>query len=160
MAKSVTKICRIEMSSDATATPAVRQRVAEYLRAKGFGEEDIQGIDMALEAALLNAVRHGNRNDPARKVRVTYGTVNDILHVLVSDEGEGFDPSAVPDPMRPENLERPSGRGLLLIRHYMSGARVLGRGNDLLMWKRRGGCSLAARSPPQDGLARPREPGN
>jgi serine/threonine-protein kinase RsbW len=126
----------IEIPSEATATPAVRQRVAEHLRANGFGAEDIGDIEAALEEALLNAIRHGNHNNPARKVLVSYTTINDILYMLVSDEGKGFDPSAVPDPTRPENRERAGGRGLLLIRHYMSGVRFLGRGSDLLMWKR------------------------
>jgi serine/threonine-protein kinase RsbW len=150
MEKTGSETYHIEIPSEATATPAVRQRIAEHLRANGFGEEDIGDIEVALEEALLNAIRHGNRNDPARKVRVTYGTANDSLHVLVSDEGEGFDPSAVPDPTHPENRGRPGGRGLLLIRHYMSGARFLGKGSDLLMWKRRGGHCHVAGTPPDE----------
>jgi serine/threonine-protein kinase RsbW len=146
MAKRVSESYCIEIPSAPEATPSVRQRVTEHLRANGFGEEDMKGIGVALEEALLNAILHGNRNDPARTVRVAYGTADDILHVLVSDEGPGFDPAAVPDPTLPENLERPGGRGLLLILHYMSGALVLGKGNDLLMWKRR------------DGMAKPGEP--
>jgi serine/threonine-protein kinase RsbW len=150
--------CHIEMPSNAAATLAVRQRVAEHLRANGFRAEDIGGVEVALEEALLNAIRHGNRNDSARKVRVTYATANDSLYILVGDEGEGFDPSAVPDPAGPENRERPGGRGLLLIWHYMSGAIVLGKGNYLLMWKRRNGHCHMARTPPQDEMAKPGEP--
>jgi serine/threonine-protein kinase RsbW len=144
MSKRLGESYRIEIPSVAAATPSVRERIAERLRADGFGAEDIGAIEVALEEALLNAIRHGNRGDPARKVRVAYGTADDILHVLVSDEGQGFDPAAVPDPTSPENRERPGGRGLLLILHYMSGALVLGKGNGLLMWKHRDGLGHAA----------------
>ena len=93
-----------------------------------------------------------------RKVRVAYGLADNILHVLVSDEGEGFDPSAVPDPTRPEDLERPGGRCLLLILQYMSGVLVLVRAKDLHMWKPPGGDWLVARLPPLDKMAKPGEP--
>jgi serine/threonine-protein kinase RsbW len=158
MAKRARETYCIERPSEVAATPAVRQRVAEHLRANGLGEEDIGGIELALEEALVNAIRHGNRNDPARQVRVPYETADDVLRVLVSDEGEGYDPAAVPDPTRPENQECPGGRGLLLIRHYMSGMMVLGQGNELLMWKRRGGPCPAAGPPPPDGTAKPGGP--
>jgi serine/threonine-protein kinase RsbW len=126
----------------------------KHLRANGFGEEDIGAIEAALDAVLVNAIQDGNRNDPARKVRIDYGTADDILHVLVSDEGERFDSSRVPDPTRPENMDRPVGRGLLLVRHYMSGVLILGKGSDLLMWKRRSRNGQVARTPPEDGTAK------
>jgi serine/threonine-protein kinase RsbW len=137
MAKSSSECHEVEMPSDAAAVPSVRRRVTEHLRANGFGEEDVGAVEMALEEALLNAIRHGNRSDPARQVRIEYGTADDVFHVLVRDEGQGFDPAAVPDPTLPENLERPGGRGLLLMRHFMSRVLFLGKGNDVLMWKRR-----------------------
>jgi serine/threonine-protein kinase RsbW len=139
MATRLRKCHEIEMPSDPAAVPPVRQRISAYLRAHGFPEEDIRGIDLALNEALSNAIEHGNGCDPARKVRIVFGTADDIFQVRVRDEGPGFDPAAVPDPTHPENLERPRGRGLLLIRHFMSWVQFLGEGNDLLMWKRRGG---------------------
>jgi serine/threonine-protein kinase RsbW len=139
MAMSLSACYQIDLPSDAAVIPSVRRRVSDHLRANGFGEDDICGITQALEEALLNAISHGNRGDPARRVRVVYGTADGVFHVRVRDEGPGFDPAAVPDPTRPENRERPDGRGLLLMRHYMSWVQFLGPGNELLMWKRRGG---------------------
>jgi serine/threonine-protein kinase RsbW len=57
--------------------------------------------------------------------------------VEVEDEGDGFNPESVPDPRDPENLERPSGRGLLLMRHYLTEVRYHGRGNRVTLCKRR-----------------------
>jgi serine/threonine-protein kinase RsbW len=77
-------------------------------------------IVTALREALANAVRHGNREQPERKVRVDYCIDGRTVTIRVEDEGEGFDPSQIPDPTREENLLRPSGRGIFYMQQFMN----------------------------------------
>jgi serine/threonine-protein kinase RsbW len=102
----------------------------------GYAHMDRVAVRVALTEALANALEHGNRNDPTKRVRCSYRVDAEALVVEVEDEGPGFDPGRVPDPTLPENLERPSGRGLFLMRHYMSWVQILGRGNRLTLCKR------------------------
>jgi CheY-like chemotaxis protein len=93
---------------------------------------------LAMEEAIVNAVRHGNRDDPARRVRLRWHVNRERALVEVEDEGEGFDPQHLPDPCAPENLERPGGRGVLLMRSYTSWLRYNPRGNRVTL------CRVAA----------------
>ena len=77
-------------------------------------------IVTALREAMANAVRHGNQERPERKVRVDYSIEGRTVTIRVEDEGEGFDPSQVPDPTREENLLRPNGRGIFYMQQFMS----------------------------------------
>jgi serine/threonine-protein kinase RsbW len=74
----------------------------------------------ALREAVANAVRHGNKQDPERMVQVEYRIHDSTITICVEDEGEGFDPAEVPDPTDPENLLRPSGRGIFYMRQFMN----------------------------------------
>ena len=94
----------------------------------GYPSHDCAGVRLALEEAVVNGLRHGNGGDPARRVWVRYHLRPDALLAEVEDEGPGFDPGRVPDPTLPENRTRPGGRGLLLMRHFMSWVRFSGRG--------------------------------
>jgi serine/threonine-protein kinase RsbW len=84
---------------------------------------------LALEEAVVNALRHGHHNDPTKLIRVGLQVGASKVVAEVEDQGPGFDLGRVPDPMAPENLDKPSGRGLLLMRHYTSWLRFHGRGN-------------------------------
>jgi serine/threonine-protein kinase RsbW len=86
----------------------------------GCGGEDEYWLVTALREALANAIRHGNQQDPARKVKVDFTICDCTVTMRVEDEGEGFDPTAIPDPTSPENLLRPSGRGIFYIRQFMN----------------------------------------
>jgi serine/threonine-protein kinase RsbW len=104
---------------------------------QGYPERDRFGVRLALEEALINAVKHGNRGDPAKRVRLRYRVTAPAVELEVEDQGEGFDPAAVPDPCAPENRERPGGRGLLMMRHYLDEVHYHGRGNRVTLRKRR-----------------------
>ena len=101
----------------------------------GYGPQDRFCVRLALEEAVVNGLRHGNGGDPTKRVWVRYYLDAEALVAEVQDEGSGFDPSAVPDPTLPENLERPGGRGLLLMRHCMTWVRYDGCGNRLTLCK-------------------------
>ena len=96
---------------------------------------DVAGIRLALEEAIVNGLRHGNKNDPSKRVYVSFLARPDDFVAEVKDEGTGFDLSQVPDPTLPENWTRPSGRGLLLMRHYMTAVHFSRRGSCVTMSK-------------------------
>jgi serine/threonine-protein kinase RsbW len=104
-----------------------------------YPKKDQFAVRLALEEALVNAVKHGNQGDTSKQARLRYDVNAEFVVVEVEDEGAGFDPSAVLDPLAPENLERPSGRGLFLIRKYMTWMEHNECGNCLKMCKQRGG---------------------
>ncbi|MGD9253822.1 MAG: ATP-binding protein, partial [Holophagae bacterium] len=77
-------------------------------------------LSTALREAVANAIRHGNQNDPTREVRIDFEIVDSVVTIRVEDEGDGFDPTGIPDPTDPANLLRPSGRGIFYMRQFMS----------------------------------------
>ncbi|MFN5171267.1 MAG: ATP-binding protein [Cyclobacteriaceae bacterium] len=80
--------------------------------------DDIYGnIMIAVTEAVNNAIRHGNRNDPKLNVALSLMLENDLIKFRVEDEGQGFDYHHLPDPTSPENLEKPGGRGIFLMKH-------------------------------------------
>jgi serine/threonine-protein kinase RsbW len=91
-------------------------REAEQL---GFDEDDLHKIGISLRECIVNAVVHGNRYNTRKKVHLKVTRTPDCLTIVVGDEGEGFDPSAVPDPLAADNLLRGSGRGVMLMQAFM-----------------------------------------
>ena len=129
----------ITIASDLNEARRVQAEIETALRDVQFTDHDIFAIKLALEEALVNAIKHGNRLDRAKAVRVAYRVTADRFDVQITDEGPGFDPADVPDPTAPENLERPCGRGLLLMRHYMTEVTYADRGRAVSMAKVRNG---------------------
>ena len=85
----------------------------------GFSESDQFFIGLAIREILINAMKHGNRFDPVKKVGFEVSVDGQDLIMDVTDQGAGFELEAVPDPLRPENLERKSGRGIAMARNIM-----------------------------------------
>ena len=129
----------ITIASDPGEARRVQAEIEQALRSVRFGEHDIFAIKLAVEEALVNAIKHGNRLDRAKSIRVAYHVTADRFEVQITDEGPGFDPADVPDPTAPENLERPSGRGLWLMRHYMTEVAHAECGRAVRMSKVRNG---------------------
>ncbi len=86
---------------------------------------------------IVNAIKHGNRYDLSKKVSIRYQMSSTRVRIEITDEGNGFDPDRVPDPTVDENLERPSGRGLMLMHNFMSRVEYQGTGNRVVLEKRR-----------------------
>ena len=129
----------VTIPSDPAEARRVQDAIEEDLRANRFTDHEIFGIKLALEEALVNAIKHGNQMDRSKKVHVSYQVVPERFDVLITDEGPGFDPEDVPDPTAVENLERPCGRGLMLMRHYMNEVSFGAGGNSVAMTKLRNG---------------------
>jgi serine/threonine-protein kinase RsbW len=125
--------------SDTAEARRVQEQIERLLKIHQFGEREVFGIRLAVEEALVNAIKHGNQMDSSRKVRVAFQVSQEKFEVLIADEGEGFDPCEVPDPTAPENLEHPCGRGIMLMRHYMTTVAYNERGNMVSMSKLRNG---------------------
>jgi serine/threonine-protein kinase RsbW len=123
------------VESTSSAVSSVCESILSRLKANRFGEEDIFAVHLALEEAFINAVKHGNKMDAVREVRIDYSVAPDKVEVTVTDGGEGFDPNAVPDPRYGENLYKPEGRGLFLMRSYMDVVTFNERGNSVCMVK-------------------------
>jgi serine/threonine-protein kinase RsbW len=107
--------------------------VVHALEAAGFSAKHAFAARLALEEAISNGLRHGNKGDPAKAVHLRWCVADDRLRAEVEDEGSGFNPAAVPDPLAPENLDREGGRGILLIRSYMTAVSFNDRGNCIRM---------------------------
>jgi serine/threonine-protein kinase RsbW len=125
----------VTISSDLAEAKRIQIDIEDALQAAGYSEHDMFSIKLALEEALVNAIKHGNQMDRNKKVHVVYHVRPDRFDIKITDEGHGFDPDDVPDPTAVENLERPCGRGLMLMRHYMTEVAFSGRGNTAQMSK-------------------------
>lgn len=93
--------------------------VEESLQRLELEQEAAQFVGLAVREAVANAIRHGNREDPEKRVEIDFRVEAGEVVIVVQDEGEGFDPGQVRDPLADENLLRPNGRGLLFMRNFM-----------------------------------------
>ena len=111
----------------------VCDEVLAKLKERGFGKDDIFAVHLTLEEAFLNAVKHGNKQDPEKKVKVDYSVSSEKLEITITDQGSGFKPDNVADPRFGENLFKPGGRGLLLMNSYMDVVKYNEQGNSVFM---------------------------
>jgi serine/threonine-protein kinase RsbW len=132
---AATPFTEVSIPSDPAEARRVQEEIERLLQARAVTDHDLFSVRLALEEALINAIKHGNQLDRTRKVSISYRFLADRLEIQISDEGPGFDPNDVPDPTAVENLERPCGRGLMLMRHYMTEVDYRGQGNVVWMCK-------------------------
>jgi serine/threonine-protein kinase RsbW len=123
--------------------------VGELARSAAFDQDARQDVQIAVHEAVINAIVHGNGRDESRRVRLEATVGPAGLEVRVQDQGRGFDPSAVPDPLAPHNLCRSCGRGILFMRSLMdvvSFRRTPDGGTQVRMLKRRAPVPQVCRS--------------
>jgi serine/threonine-protein kinase RsbW len=125
------------LESTLASVNKAEQAAAEVAAKSGFDEDDCGRIAMAVREATVNAVLHGNRYDPSKRVTVSFESTPQALTTAVRDEGTGLDPATLPNPLAPENLLKQSGRGIFLIRAFMDEIhfRTLSPGNEITMIK-------------------------
>src|SRR5436190_11418182 len=120
-------IIRLEFSSAFEMLDFV-QVVSDHLaRSVGLDEDSLHWVSVAIRESVINAIKHGNKSDAAKHVFVEFETATDTvpeLAIKVRDQGEGFDPEMVANPLDPENLLKSSGRGIFLIRNFMEDVRL------------------------------------
>jgi len=110
----------IEISSSFSQARQAEQTIVTAAENHGYVESDLFALQLSLEEALSNAIRHGNRQDSQKIINIRYHVSQERIDIYVADEGTGFDPTNVPDPTADENLENPHGRGIMLMRAYMN----------------------------------------
>ena len=115
------------------------QVIAEHLcENAGVDEDGSHWIGMAVREAVANAIKHGNKLDVRKKVNATFELQAAELEITISDEGEGFDPDKVSDPLNPQNLMKTSGRGIFYMKTFMDQVQYSfrpGGGTSLVMTK-------------------------
>ena len=127
----------VVIPSDTSAGQSVQDRIIKFLEDLRYDERDVFGVRLAIEEALVNAIKHGNQMDPSKSVRIACRIAASRIRIEIEDQGEGFQPSEVPDPTADENLERPCGRGIMLMRAFMTSIEYNAAGNRVILEKHR-----------------------
>ena len=130
------KAQQIVIPSEPKLLNRVENRIVEQLKALNYGERALFGVRLAVEEAVINAIKHGNKMDKTKTVTITYSISDKECVISVADEGDGFNPQGVPDPTADENLELPHGRGLVLMRAYMDEVEYNEKGDCVTMRKK------------------------
>ncbi len=125
----------IVIRSELRAAKEAETQILEALEAKHYPEACAFAIKLALEEAITNAIRHGSKNDRSKRLTLRYRITPDKAVISVEDEGAGFNPTAVPDPTLDENLNKPNGRGIMLMRAYMDEVTYNETGTEVVMVK-------------------------
>jgi serine/threonine-protein kinase RsbW len=127
----------VVIPSDTAAGQSVQERIIRFLEELRYDERDVFGVRLAVEEALVNAIKHGNGMNPERTVRIACRICNRRVRIEIEDQGRGFRPEQVPDPTADENLERPCGRGIMLMRAFMTRIEFNDVGNLVVLEKHR-----------------------
>jgi serine/threonine-protein kinase RsbW len=138
---------KMSIASEVRLVDLVHEASHKMAELAGFDEDEALNVALAVREAVINAILHGNRQDPARSVDLTLRANGKGLTVRIADHGEGFDPERAQDPTSGDARLRTSGRGLLLIRAFVDEVkfkRRKGRGMEITLVKR---VRPAAKSP-------------
>ena len=106
------------------------EEVNTYIERKGYGGGKYRRLIGALYEAIANAIIHGNKEDERKRVRVICSDDEERFQVRVTDEGNGFDPSSLSNPCSPENITKPSGRGILIMKNFVDELSFNEKGNE------------------------------
>ena len=122
------QVVRLEFTSAFEMLDFV-QVVSDHMgRGVGLDDDAVHWVGVAIRESVINAIKHGNRNDATKRVFVEFETTTPPeppgLLIRVRDQGEGFDPQSLANPLDPENLLKASGRGIFLIRNFMDDVQL------------------------------------
>jgi serine/threonine-protein kinase RsbW len=121
----------VVVENELSAIVEISKQLISKLEDYDFSKEDVFAVKLAFQEAFLNAAIHGNNMSSEKKIRIGYSVESDKVEINLMDEGEGFDPDLVPDPRIGENLYKPAGRGLFLMRSYMDEVEFNEQGNGV-----------------------------
>jgi serine/threonine-protein kinase RsbW len=127
---------QFEFTSDYAEGRNVEKQILDAAQRCGFAGNTLFAIKLALEEAMINAIKHGNKLDPSKKVYVQAEVNAKRIKITIQDEGPGFKRHDVPDPTAEENLTKCSGRGILLMEAYMNQVKFTRRGRCVCMIKK------------------------
>ncbi|MCZ7603696.1 MAG: ATP-binding protein [Melioribacteraceae bacterium] len=109
--------------SDPDLMPEVEELVLQAAETAGLNEDKYNNIALAVAEAISNSMKHGNKNDKSKMVFITVNADDKKMVVILKDQGEGFDPALIPDPTKPENILKDSGRGVHIMRSLLDDLR-------------------------------------
>lgn len=121
----------IEIASKLDQIPEVESLIDRVTEEMGVNEDSYGNILIAVTEAVNNAIIHGNKYSEDKRVRVEVSKQNGGIVFTVSDEGDGFDYMNLPDPTAPENLEKPDGRGIFLMKNLSDGVSFESNGSKV-----------------------------
>ena len=142
---------KLVISSEVRLVDVVHTASETLAGIAGFEEDDALNVGIAVREAVINAIRHGNRMDPSRKVEVSLQARPRSIQARVRDQGAGFDALATPDPTVGDNLMRSSGRGILVMRAFVDSVDfkfLEGRGMEVTLKKNRVGSKTTTSARP------------
>jgi serine/threonine-protein kinase RsbW len=116
---TVPEIIEIKLPSRIESVEEAAAKADEFARSRGYGDEVIFAVDLAIRESVANAVKHGNKFDESKDVEVNFSDSKSGFEITVRDFGSGFSVEDIPDPTDPENLLKSDGRGILFIRSFM-----------------------------------------
>jgi serine/threonine-protein kinase RsbW len=128
---------RVVIRSSLSAARQIEEQILQEAESAGYSPQCTFAIRLALEEAMVNAHRHGNRSDGSKHLTVSYEVRPSRLIIRVRDDGEGFNPEVVPDPTAPERICLPNGRGIMLMRAYLDEVSFNEEGNEVQLVKER-----------------------
>lgn len=137
----------VTLTDDGDSLRSLSEELLRAAEAAGYDDASRFALRISLEEAVVNGFKHGNGGDRGAGVDVAYEVTPERIVMSVEDRGVGFDPGDVPDPTREDRLTVPSGRGLLLMRAYMSSVEHNARGNRVTMAYER--STGSAQAPPE-----------
>jgi serine/threonine-protein kinase RsbW len=129
----------LDLSSRFENIELAERALLDLCRIAGVPEDDEYWLTTALREAVANAIKHGNRADPERRVVVRMHVADHTVSMRIDDQGDGFDPATIPDPTDDDHLLRPSGRGIFYMRQFMTRVafeRAPGGGTSVVMERR------------------------
>ena len=136
---SESSVVEVTLESDLKNVEVAEEITRRVAGTAGFDEDEQQHIEMAVHESMINAIWHGNKNDSSKNVWLQFRIHRDGLEIRIRDQGNGFDPNHLPDPLENANLLNVSGRGIFLIPTFMDEFRVKhvnGAGTEVTMVKR------------------------
>jgi serine/threonine-protein kinase RsbW len=132
------KVEKISIPSDPDKIQLVERKTERFATRIGLSEDDIDSLGIAVTEVVSNAIKHGNRGDISKKVHIEFSVEDRCVKVVIRDEGKGFDPDDIANPLDPENLYKDSGRGIFIVKELMDdvGYRFNKKGTEIILIKK------------------------
>ena len=127
----------LQIPSCASEVHRVQCLIQQAMEQHGYDDDACFAVKLSVEESIINAIRHGNKFDRSRCVEIRFDVSDECVRIHVRDEGKGFNPCCVPDPTSEENLPKPHGRGIMLMRAYMDEVYYADDGREVTMVKRK-----------------------
>lgn len=127
----------VKIPSDTSEGLAVQEQIIALMEKHEYSMKDIFAMRLSLEEAITNAIKHGNGGADDKQVSVNAEVSPLGLKVVIEDEGDGFDPEDIPDPTDDDFIDRPCGRGLLLLKAYLNSVEYTNGGRTVTLERER-----------------------